>query len=111
MTAPWPQDRGVFCSAIGSAAPSRPSARTAAAPSGWMACRGPSSPYRAFPRTLTPMPRETTMSVHYTRRGYGMRPPARGRSRILVVNLAGVLGILFFLGLVVYGVYLVLHGG
>jgi hypothetical protein len=40
-----------------------------------------------------------------------MRPPARGRVRILVVNIAGVLVILFCLGFVVYGVYLVLHGG
>ena len=40
-----------------------------------------------------------------------MRPPARGPVRILVVNIAGVLVILFFLGLAVYGVYLLLHGG
>jgi len=40
-----------------------------------------------------------------------MRPPTRGRLRILVVNIAGVLVILFCLGLVVYGVYLVLHSG
>ena len=40
-----------------------------------------------------------------------MRPPARGRLRILVVNVAGMFVILFFLGLVLYGVYVVLHGG
>ena len=40
-----------------------------------------------------------------------MRPPARGRLRILIVNIAGMLVILFCLGLVVYGVYLVLHAG
>lgn len=40
-----------------------------------------------------------------------MRPPARGRLRILVVDIAGMVVILFGLGLVVYGVYLVLHGG
>ena len=40
-----------------------------------------------------------------------MRSPVRGRLRILVVNLAGVFVILFFLGLLVYVVYLALHGG
>lgn len=38
-----------------------------------------------------------------------MRPPVKGRLRILIVNIAGVLVILFLVGLVVYGVYLVLH--
>jgi hypothetical protein len=51
------------------------------------------------------------MPVHYTRRRHGMRSPVRGRLRILVVNIAGVLVILFFLGLLVYGAYLVVHGG
>jgi hypothetical protein len=43
-----------------------------------------------------------------------MRPPVRGRLRILVVDIAGVLVILFFLGIVVYDLYMVfllLRGG
>ena len=38
-----------------------------------------------------------------------MRTPTRGRLRILIGNIAGMLVILFFLGLLVYGAYLLLH--